>query len=99
MNRICIPDHEYQERIKKASNYFFEKLNDLENISEFINETDNKAVNLSIKTVLDMIKEILYVKTACLNLTKNGFDVKKYLEMKKPIRTARFVAVSFFVLS
>ncbi len=71
-----------QERIKKASNYFFEKLNDLENISEFINETDNKAVNLSIKTVLDMIKEILYVKTACLNLTKNGFDVEKYLEMK-----------------
>ena len=71
-----------QERIKKASNYFFEKLNDLENIGEFINETDNKAVNLSIKTVLDMIKEILYVKTACLNLTKNGFDVEKYLEMK-----------------
>lgn len=71
-----------QERIKKASVYFFDKLNDLETISENINETDNKAVNTSVKAVLDLIKEILYVKTACLNLTKNGFDTEKYLEMK-----------------
>lgn len=71
-----------QERIKKASVYFFDKLNDLENIGELINETDNKTVNLSVRTVLDMMREILYVKTACLNLTKNGFDVEKYLEMK-----------------
>ena len=71
-----------QERIKKASSYFFEKLNALEDIGDQINETDNKAVNLSIKTVLDMIREILYVKTACLNLTTNGFDVEKFLELK-----------------
>ena len=71
-----------QERIKKASTYFFEKLNTLEDIGDLINETDNKAVNLSVKTVLDMIKETLYVKTACLNLTTNGFDVEKYLELK-----------------
>ena len=71
-----------QERIKKASSYFFEKLNTLEDIGDQINETDNKAVNLSIKTVLDMIREILYVKTACLNLTTNGFDVEKFLELK-----------------
>ncbi len=71
-----------QERIKKASVYFFEKLNILEDIGNFINETDNKAVNLSVKTVLDMIREILYVKTACVNQTINGFDVEKYLELK-----------------
>ena len=79
------PDADFnflQERIKKASSYFFEKLNALEDIGELINETDNKAVNLSIKTVLDMIREILYVKTACLNLTTNGFDVEKFLELK-----------------
>ena len=29
-----------------------------------------------------MIREILYVKTACLNLTTNGFDVEKFLELK-----------------
>ena len=71
-----------QERVRKASPYFFEKLNDLENIGDLINETDNKAVNLSVKTVLDTIREILYVKTACVNLTRNGFDVEKYLEIK-----------------
>ena len=71
-----------QERIKKASVYFFEKLNILEDIGNLINETDNKAVNLSVKTVLDMIREILYVKTACVNQTINGFDVEKYLELK-----------------
>lgn len=71
-----------QERIKKASAYFFNKLNDLENIGDLINETDNKAVNTSVKTILDMIREILYVKTACLNITTNGFDIEKYLELK-----------------
>ncbi len=71
-----------QERIKKASAYFFDKLNELENIGDLINETDNKAVNLSVKTVLDMIREILYVKTACVNMTKDGFDMEKYLELK-----------------
>lgn len=71
-----------QERIKKASVYFFDKLNDLENISDYISETDNKTVNTSVKGVLDLIRVILYIKTACLNLTKNGFDVEKYLELK-----------------
>ena len=71
-----------QERIKKASEYFFNKLNELENINESVSETDNKAVNTSVKAVLDLIREILYVKTACLNLTKNGFDTERYLELK-----------------
>ena len=71
-----------QERIKKASAYFFEKLNALEDIGDLINETDNKVVNLSAKTALDAIREILFVKTACLNLTTNGFDVERFLELK-----------------
>lgn len=71
-----------QERIKKASDYFFNKLNDLEDINELINETDNKTVNTSVKAVVDLMKEILYVKTACLNITKKGFDVENYLETK-----------------
>ena len=71
-----------QERIKKASVYYFDKLNALEDIGDSINETDNKAVNASVKVVLDVIREILYVKTACLNLTKNGFDIERFLELK-----------------
>ena len=35
-----------------------------------------------MKSVLDMIREILYVKTACLNIAKDGFILDKYLEMK-----------------
>ena len=70
------------ERIQKASVYFFDKLNDLESIGDLISETDNKAVNTAVKAVLDTIREILYVKTACLNLAKDGFILDKYLEMK-----------------
>lgn len=70
------------ERIMKASVYFFDKLNDLETIGDLIQETDNKAVNTAVKAVLDMIREILYVKTACLHIAKDGFILDKYLEMK-----------------
>ena len=70
------------ERIRKASVYFFDKLNDLENISDSIQETDNKNVNAAVKAVLDMIREIIYVKTACLHIAKDGFILDKYLEMK-----------------
>ena len=70
------------ERIMKASVYFFDKLNDLESIGNLIQETDNKAVNTAVKAVLDMIREILYVKTACLHIAKDGFVLDKYLEMK-----------------
>ena len=70
------------ERIRKASVYFFDKLNDLENIGDLIHETDNKNVNAAVKAVLDMIREILYVKTACLHIAKDGFILDKYLEMK-----------------
>ena len=71
-----------QERIKKASIYFFDKLNDLENIGDLIHETDNKNVNALVKEILNLLRENLYVKTACLDVTKNGFDIEKYLEVK-----------------
>ena len=71
-----------QERIRKASAYFFEKLNDMENIGDLIHETDNKAVNTLVKEIINIIREILFVKTACLDVAKNGFDVEKYLEVK-----------------
>ena len=71
-----------QERIRKASAYFFEKLNDMGNIGDLIHETDNKAVNTLVKEIINIIREILFVKTACLDVAKNGFDVEKYLEMK-----------------
>ena len=54
-----------QERIKKASVYYFDKLNEMESLSEMVNETDNKAVNATVKAIIDLIREILYVKTAC----------------------------------
>lgn len=75
-------DHAFlQERVMKASAYFFEKLNELEVVLESVSETDNKAVNEAVKAVLDLMKEILYVKTACLDMTKKGFVLEKYLEM------------------
>lgn len=81
-NPLIDSNLQLQERIRKASVYFFDRLNDVENLGEIITETDNKTVNESVKDILDLLMEHLYVKTACLDMCKNGFDIKKYLEVK-----------------
>lgn len=73
-----------QERIRKASTFFIEKLKtgvvvELQNINLDI---DNKAVRKSIQDALNRFREDVTVKHACLNAGLKGFNVKDYLEVK-----------------
>lgn len=77
-----IPYDFLQERVRKASVYFFDKLNELESIGDLINATENKEVNNSVAERLKSVKMILYVKTACFNEVKDGFVSEKYLDVK-----------------
>lgn len=71
-----------QERIKKGSAYFFEKMSDLDEIFDLPFETDNKAINDLIKSALSLLQADIFVKKACLECCFGGFEMKKYLETK-----------------
>lgn len=71
-----------QERIKKGRSYFLDKLTELDAIAEIKLETDNKEVKTAFKGALDLFKEDLFVKKACLEACLSGFEVKRYLAVK-----------------
>ena len=73
-----------QERVKKASEYFAEKLLSVveEPFSTSSFESDNKAIRKSLAEAADKIKKEIQTKKRCLNLCKNGFSIKNYLETK-----------------
>jgi tRNA uridine 5-carbamoylmethylation protein Kti12 len=73
-----------QERVRKASVYFQEKVNEvvLKKADEIIVETDNKAIRKSLN---DALKKLLFdaeFKHTCLHACENGFVVQNYLEAK-----------------
>ncbi len=71
-----------QERLKKASVYFSEKMRLLviTRLQEISIETDNKAVRKKFKNALDNLNREAVFKTACLEACHNGFVVKNYLD-------------------
>ena len=73
-----------QERIKKASPYFIEKLKSaLETtLNEFILETDNKVTRKYINNVLGNINHEYAYKLGCLTACINGFNTEEYLKAK-----------------
>jgi len=73
-----------QERVKKASEYFFVKLEAmLKEIGAGISvETDNKSVRKSIAEALERVKKEGSTKLACLNTVRSGFTIGKYLEAR-----------------
>jgi hypothetical protein len=73
-----------QERIKKAGEYFSDKLVSVlkEILAGFSVETDNKAVRKSFSEALSRIRKEGMAKLACLNAAKSGFTISKYLEAK-----------------
>ena len=77
-------ESEIQERIKKASEYFLEKIRlALEKILlEYEPETDNKAVKKSIKNALDNINQEYKLKVSCLESVEKGFRLSDYLSKR-----------------
>ncbi len=86
-----------QERIKKASIYFSEKMKLLiiSKLQEISIETDNKAIRKKFKNALNNLNREAAFKAACLEACCNGFVVKNYLDaqakasVESPVKSAR----------
>jgi hypothetical protein len=77
-------NQQLQERVKKASDYFSGKLFTIieQAFSEATFDTDNKAIRKSFNDAADKLRKEIHTKKVCLNLCKNGFRIKTYLETK-----------------
>jgi len=73
-----------QERIRKASVYFREKVSEevLKKADEIIIETDNKAIRKSLNDALKKLITDAEFKDTCLHACEKGFVVQDYLEAK-----------------
>lgn len=73
-----------QERIRKASGYFAEKLaaHAIEPLQKTTIDIDNKVVRKSVNDAVSRLREELTVKYSCFLACKDGFSVKKYLEAR-----------------
>ncbi len=72
-----------QDRIKKASAYFVEKVN---NFYEFTQnqqiEIDNKEVRKSIYESLEKLQKAVFIKLSCLRTCVSGFSTLSYIKTK-----------------
>ena len=73
-----------QERVKKGCNYFFEKVQTIffEKFKLLSFDTDNKAVNKTIREVTNNFQKEVTSKLAALNACKEGFDTNSYIKAK-----------------
>lgn len=73
-----------QERIKKASIYFLEKIENciIAPLKSSKIETDNKAIRKTIEEAFHALFEDATIKISCLKICNDGFTVAKYLETK-----------------
>lgn len=88
---------ELQNRVKKASTYFNEKINSVfyEPLKKLNTDTDNKAVGASIKGISDDFYKEIAVKIALMDIGTNGFNTTRYLQTKsdaeidyKPVKSS-----------
>lgn len=73
-----------QDRVKKACAYYIKKLHDIiiEPLPQLHIETDNKSTKKSIEKFKTELLGMTMPKTACLEAMKEGFEVKKYMEIR-----------------
>jgi uncharacterized protein YpbB len=77
-------NQQLQERIKKASEYFTGKLQVVleEPFKDASFETDNKTIRKSFIDATDKFQKEIHTKQVCLQLCKNGFEIKAFLSAK-----------------
>jgi hypothetical protein len=70
-----------QERISKASVWFLEKLHDIlyMRLQQLWVETDNRAVKKVLDQSVDKVLHEVMIKEACLEVSRDGFDISAYL--------------------
>ncbi len=75
---------EIQERFKKAIPYFINHTEEylIRPLSEISYTTDNKELKKSLRQALKKLEEQLSIKLFCFNGLKDGFNTKKYLEVR-----------------
>ena len=73
-----------QERIQKASEYFYKTLeqNVIIELTTASFDSDNKEVKKAVQERLQRIDEVLQVKQKCLDHCKSGFELQSYLRVK-----------------
>ena len=73
-----------QNRIKKASTYFYEKINLVlkAGLQQINTDTDNKAVKSILGEIIDGFLKDINVKLALMKLCSNGFSTSSYLKTK-----------------
>jgi tRNA uridine 5-carbamoylmethylation protein Kti12 len=73
-----------QERIKKASLYFTEKIHALPvtEMEAIVGESDNQTVRRQMQAILDKLQLEIRLKLSCLKSCEEGFRISKYLEAR-----------------
>ena len=73
-----------QERIRKASEFFYAKLEGLleQPLSDATIECDNKAIRKSLNEAADKLHKEINLKKICIAHCKSGFDTKSFLETR-----------------
>ena len=79
-----LKDNQIQERISKAIDYFKKHtITHLQTpLEKLVFSTENKEIEKNLNKQLETIEELLKVKTHCLNGLIDGFEVKKYLDLR-----------------
>jgi GTPase SAR1 family protein len=77
-------NEQLQERVKKAADYFSGKLLNIveEPFLSATFDTDNKAIRKTFNEAADKLRKEIHTKKSCLELCKNGFNIKNYLETR-----------------
>ena len=83
---LSLPEdnQELQERVKKASSYFMNKVELVFNnpLKKLNKDCDNKAVRNNLTDVLDNLQKEITVKKALMKICQNGFFTSQYLQTK-----------------
>ncbi len=77
-------DETFRDRMKKAAEYFSEKLKEtIEKPLPAIEiDTDNKSVAKAFKDVMGKLWEENHIKRSCLEVSRNGFTIQDFLSTR-----------------
>jgi len=77
-------DNTIIERIKKASDYFLDKLQTVfvKPLETLLTDTDNKTIESLIKENLELLHKELFIKDNCLKQASKGFKAIDYIMVK-----------------
>jgi len=83
-NSLPEDNSDLQNRIKKASTYFSEKINLVlkAGLQQINTDTDNKAVKSTLGEIIDGFTKDTIVKMALMKQCSNGFSTSTYLKTK-----------------